>query len=79
MVAFTDGLIEAYGPVGGLEASEIAEVVRDGGIDSLHATIRTARHEPLRDDIAVLELWRLPSAEPSLGTKLDRSEDRPTE
>jgi serine phosphatase RsbU (regulator of sigma subunit) len=63
LVAFTDGLIEAYGSAGGLEASEIAAVVRAGGIDELHAAIRTARHEPVRDDIAVVELRRIPSAE----------------
>ncbi len=63
LVAFTDGLIEAYGPAGGLEASKIAAVVRNGGIDSLHAAIRTARHEPVRDDIAVIELRRVPSSE----------------
>ncbi|HEX2191570.1 MAG TPA: PP2C family protein-serine/threonine phosphatase [Acidimicrobiales bacterium] len=56
LVAYTDGLIEAYGSAGGLQATTIAAVVRSGGIDGLHAAIRTARHEPLRDDIAVVEL-----------------------
>jgi len=63
LVAFTDGLIEAYGSAGGLEASEIAALVHSGGIDSVHAAICTARHEPVRDDIAVVELLRLPSTE----------------
>jgi serine phosphatase RsbU (regulator of sigma subunit) len=63
LVAFTDGLIEAYGPAGGLDAHDIAALVRSGGIDSLHAAIRTARHEPVRDDIAVVELRRLAKAD----------------
>jgi serine phosphatase RsbU (regulator of sigma subunit) len=79
LVTFTDGLIEAYGPAGGLDTDKIAEVVRTGGIDRLHATIRAARHEPLRDDIAVVELRRLPSTQPSAGTNLSLSEDRSRE
>jgi serine phosphatase RsbU (regulator of sigma subunit) len=75
LVAFTDGLIEAYGRAGGLEPSEIAAVVRSGGIDSLHAAIDTARHEPVRDDIAVVELRRLQGNEPPVGTNLHISED----
>jgi phosphoserine phosphatase RsbU/P len=76
LVAFTDGLIEAYGRAGGLEASKIAAVMRSGGIDSLHAAIRTVRHEPVRDDIAVVELRRLPSTQPSVGTNFDLPDDR---
>jgi serine phosphatase RsbU (regulator of sigma subunit) len=76
LVAFTDGLIEAYGRAGGLEANKIAAVVRSGGIDKLHAAIRTARHEPVRDDIAVVELRRLPRTQPSVGTNFDLPEDR---
>ncbi len=76
LVAFTDGLIEAYGSAGGLEEGKIAAVVRTGGIDQLHAAIRTARHEPLRDDIAVVELQRLPTSAPSPGGNLERPEDR---
>jgi serine phosphatase RsbU (regulator of sigma subunit) len=76
LVAFTDGLIEAYGRAGGLEPTKIAAVVRRGGIDSLHAAIDTARHEPVRDDIAVVELRRLHSTEPFVGTNYDLSEDR---
>ena len=79
LVAFTDGLIEAYGPAGGLETAKIAAMVRSGGIDNLHTAIRTARHEPVRDDIAVLELLRLASTEPSVGTSSDLPEDRTTE
>ncbi len=79
LVAFTDGLIEAYGPAGGLEMHRIAEVVRSGGIDRLHSTVRTARHEPLRDDIAVVELWRLPSGKPAVGPDSDLPEDRTTD
>jgi serine phosphatase RsbU (regulator of sigma subunit) len=80
LVAFTDGLIEAYGPEGGLDASTIAAVIRSGGIDRLHAAVRTARHEPLRDDIALVELWRVASAQRSLDdTKQDRPPDRTTE
>ncbi len=74
LVAFTDGLIEAYGSVGGLEASTIAAIVRSGGIDSLHAAIRAVRHEPVRDDIAVVELRHV------AGTELQRTDsDLPAE
>ena len=79
LVAFTDGLIEAYGPAGGLEAGKIAAVVRSGGIDSLHATIRTARHEPLRDDIAVVELRREPAVQRSTPSNSDLPDDRTTD
>ena len=78
-MAFTDGLIEAYGPAGGLEASDIAAVVRSWGIESLHAAIRTARHEPVRDDIAVVELQRLPNPQPSVGANVDLPEDPTTD
>ena len=71
LVAFTDGLIEAYGPAGGLEATQIAAHVRSGGIDALHAAICTARHEPVRDDIAVVDLRRVPITQPSVGSSLD--------
>ena len=64
---------------GGLDTDKIAEVVRTGGIDRLHATIRAARQEPLRDDIAVVELRRLPSTQPSAPTNLSLSEDRSRE
>ncbi len=76
LVAFTDGLIEAYGPAGGLNASDIASVIRSGGIESLHAAICTARHDPVRDDIAVVEVRRLRTPQPSGGAKADPSEDR---
>ena len=76
LVAFTDGLIEAYGSAGGLEASKIAAVVRNGGIDSLHAAIRTARHEPVRDDIAVVELRRVPTTERGTDSDLPRDHSR---
>jgi serine phosphatase RsbU (regulator of sigma subunit) len=79
LVAFTDGLLEAYGPAGGLDAPKIAALVRSGGIDSLHAAIRTARHEPVRDDIAVVELRHVPSTEPSVGPKADRPGDERTD
>jgi serine phosphatase RsbU (regulator of sigma subunit) len=75
LVAYTDGLIEAYGRAGGLEPSQIAALVRSGGIDTLHATIRTARHEPVRDDIAVVELRCLPSTKPSVGANIDLLDD----
>jgi hypothetical protein len=76
LVAFTDGLVEAYGPAGGLDASHIASIVRSGGIERLHAAICTARHDPVRDDIAVVEVRRLPDAEPSVGATVDHPEDR---
>ncbi len=76
LVAFTDGLVEAYGPAGGLEVSTIADVVRRGGIDSLHAAIRTARHEPVRDDIAVVEVLRESSSEPSTSADSDPPQGR---
>ncbi len=71
LVAFTDGLIEAYGPAGGLEASKIGALLRNGGIDRLHGAIRAARHEPVRDDIAVVELQRLRTTEPSVSRDAD--------
>jgi hypothetical protein len=79
LVAFTDGLIEAYGRAGGLEPEKIAAVIRSGGIDSLHGALDTARHEPVRDDIAVVELRRLNSTEPSVGRNIDVSEDHTTD
>jgi hypothetical protein len=78
LVVFTDGLIEAYGSAGGLEASEIAALVRAGGIDSLHGAIRAARHEPVRDDIAIVELRRVPSTE-SQRTRFELSSDQATD
>lgn len=65
LVAYTDGLVEAYGPAAILDAADVAEMIRNMGIDSLHASVRSARHEPVRDDIALLELWRLPSTRTS--------------
>jgi hypothetical protein len=53
--------------------------VRSGGIDSLHAAIRTARHEPVRDDIAVVELRHVPSTESSLGSGTDVPRDQRTD
>ncbi len=73
LVAFTDGLVEAYGPAGGLDGAKIATLVRTGGIDSVHAAIRNARHEPVRDDIAVVELRRVPTTEPPGGPSPDVS------
>ena len=78
LVAFTDGLVEAYGPAGGLDASAIAASIRSGGIDGLHAAIRRARHEPVRDDIAVMELLRLPPSQPSGGLASGSGEERTT-
>jgi serine phosphatase RsbU (regulator of sigma subunit) len=79
LVAFTDGLIEAYGPAGGLDSGRIAAALRSGGIDGLHAAIRTARHEPVRDDIAVVELRRLPRSQPSGGGGSGSREDGATD
>jgi hypothetical protein len=79
LVVFTDGLIEAYGPSGGLDTRKIAAAVRSGGIDRLHAEVRTARHEPMRDDIAVVELRRVPSGQPSGGLGSGFGEDRTTD
>lgn len=62
LLVFTDGLVEAYGPAASLKADEIADLLRTGGIEALHATVHMARHEPVRDDIALVELWRLPTA-----------------
>ena len=59
LVVFTDGLIEAYGPAGGIDPDRIARLFRCGGLDAIHAAVRHASPAPLRDDIALLEIRRL--------------------
>ena len=54
IVGYTDGLIEAYGPQGGLEAPEIARLVRAGEFSYLRDHVHHQVHLPLRDDIAAL-------------------------
>jgi serine phosphatase RsbU (regulator of sigma subunit) len=54
VIVYTDGLIEAYGPAGGLEAPEIARLVRGGEFSRLRDHVHAQVHLPLRDDIAAL-------------------------
>jgi hypothetical protein len=56
IVIFTDGLLEAYGPHGGLKSSEIATTVRQGNFNRLREQVQVRSHELLRDDIAALYL-----------------------
>lgn len=54
VVVYTDGLLEAFGARGGLDASEIATIVRDGEFSLLRDRVHERIHLPLRDDIAAL-------------------------
>jgi hypothetical protein len=56
IVVYTDGFIEAYGTVGGLDDEEVVELVRRGEFALLHERLNARRPEPLRDDIAAVEL-----------------------
>jgi Stage II sporulation protein E (SpoIIE) len=61
VVVYTDGLIEAYGKLGGLDDEEVVELVRRGEFALLHERLNARRPEPLRDDIAAIE-FVLPTA-----------------
>jgi hypothetical protein len=56
IVVHTDGIIEAYGTLGGLDDEEVVELVRQGEFALLHERLNARRPEPLRDDIAAVEL-----------------------
>jgi serine phosphatase RsbU (regulator of sigma subunit) len=55
VVVYTDGLIEAYGRLGGLDDAGVVELVRQGEFALLHQRLNARRPEPLRDDIAAIE------------------------
>jgi hypothetical protein len=61
LIVYTDGLLEAYGPDGGLELGQIAAIVRHRDLRSLREAVRSGQHLPLRDDIAALAVRVLPS------------------
>jgi len=63
VVVYTDGLIEAYGKLGGLDDEEVVELVRQGEFALLHERLNARRPEPLRDDIAAIE-FILPTLPP---------------
>lgn len=57
VVAFTDGVTEAYGARGGLTEPEIRAVASEpGGFVDLAAAVSSKLPEPVRDDIAAFEL-----------------------
>lgn len=57
VVAFTDGVTEAYGARGGLSEAEIRAVASEpGGFVDLAAAVSSKLPEPVRDDIAAFEL-----------------------
>lgn len=60
LVVYTDGLLDAYGRLGGLGDQEVVEIIRQGEFALLHERLNARRPEPLRDDIAAIELL-LPS------------------
>jgi serine phosphatase RsbU (regulator of sigma subunit) len=55
VVVYTDGLLEAYGRLGGLGDQEVLGLVVQGEFALLHERLNTRRPEPLRDDIAAIE------------------------
>jgi Stage II sporulation protein E (SpoIIE) len=55
VVLYPDGLLEAYGRLGGLGEEEVLGMVVQGEFALLHARLSTLRPEPLRDDIAAIE------------------------
>lgn len=57
LLAYTDGLTDAYGAQGGLTEAEIREVAAEpGGFVDLATVVDAKRPEPVRDDIAAFEL-----------------------
>jgi hypothetical protein len=54
VVVYTDGLTEAHGPRGGLDAPDIAAIVRAGDFARLRDVVHERVPLPLRDDIAAL-------------------------
>ncbi|HEX6676280.1 MAG TPA: PP2C family protein-serine/threonine phosphatase [Actinomycetes bacterium] len=55
VVVYTDGLLEAYGRLGGLGDEEVVGLVVQGEFALLHERLNARRPEPLRDDIAAIE------------------------
>lgn len=55
VVVYTDGLLEAYGRLGGLGDEEVVELVVQGEFALLHERLNARRPEPIRDDIAAIE------------------------
>ena len=56
---YTDGLLEAYGRLGGLGEEEVVELVVQGEFALLHERLNARRPEPIRDDIAAIEFMVL--------------------
>jgi Stage II sporulation protein E (SpoIIE) len=61
VVVYTDGLLEAYGRLGGLDDEEVLGLVVQGEFALLHERLNARRPEPLRDDVAAIQLI-MPSA-----------------
>jgi serine phosphatase RsbU (regulator of sigma subunit) len=59
VVVYTDGLLEAYGQLGGLGDQEVVELVVQGEFALLHERLNARRPEPIRDDIAAIEFMVL--------------------
>ena len=56
---YTDGLLEAYGRLGGLGEEEVVELVVQGEVAVLRERLNARRPEPIRDDIAAIEFMVL--------------------
>jgi serine phosphatase RsbU (regulator of sigma subunit) len=59
VVVCTDGLLEAYGQLGGLGDQEVVELVVQGEFALLHERLNARRPEPVRDGIAAIEFMAL--------------------
>jgi hypothetical protein len=55
VLVYTDGLLEAYGRLGGLGDQEVLGLVVRGEFALLHERLNARRPEPLRDDVAAIE------------------------
>jgi Stage II sporulation protein E (SpoIIE) len=55
VLVYTDGLLEAYGRLGGLGDQEVLGLVVQGEFGLLHERLNARRPEPLRDDVAAIE------------------------
>jgi hypothetical protein len=73
LIVFTDGLLEAHGPDGGLAEDQIAAIVRRGGLGTLREAVISGQHLPPRDDIAALQvrILRSPSERHRASTPRD--------
>jgi hypothetical protein len=55
VLVYTDGLLEGYGRLGGLDDQEVLGLVVQGEFALLHERLNARRPERLRDDVAAIE------------------------